>query len=59
MAPQFGAPSYCSCREWRQGHWLSCPNKIFIVRLHLYQLFRLMAQHTAFQDFEMLSGLVV
>ena len=33
MAPQLGAPSYCSCREGRQSHWLSCPNKIFIVRL--------------------------
>ena len=28
MAPQLGAPSYCSGREGRQSHWPSCPNKI-------------------------------
>ena len=58
MVPQLGASSYGGCGEWRQSHWLSCPNQIFIIRLCLHQPFRLVAQHTAFQDLEIVSGLV-
>ena len=59
MAPQLGAPSYCSGREGRQSHWLSCPNKILLSGCACTSHLDWVAQHTSFHDFEILSGLVV
>ena len=51
MVPQLGASSYGGCGEWRQSHWLSCPNQIFIIRLCLHQPFRLGGTTHSFPGF--------
>ena len=57
MAPQLGASSYGGCREGGQSHWLSCSNQIFLSGYACTSHLDWVAQHTAFQDLEILSGL--
>ena len=57
MAPQLGASSYCGCREGGKVNGLVVLTKYLLSGCACTSHLDWVAQHTAFQDLEILSGL--